>query len=359
MKPPMRRMAGRFTLLNKSSQLPALGGAHNRIHENEAGSRKLEAVTRASCYGQILHSTQRPTMTNVVMPQMGESIAEGTIVRWMKKVGEPIDRDEPLFEISTDKVDAEIPSPAAGVLPKSRSRKARRSPSTASSRPSGGGGTARARGRCRKRTEHATVPRNGGSVGCRAGYYGDERTASDTLPRNRRSPPRQSRRRSCDASPRNTTSNCADARDRHRAAGSPSRTSSAYLEKAPAAVQRHAARLRAPVAPPAFQPGENVRNREDERDAQEDRGAHGDERPYIAARVFGVRGEFSAIEKLRRKKKADYEAAGAKLTYTAFIAKAAVDALGEFPIVNASLDGDNIVYKRDINIGIAVALDGA
>ena len=54
--------------------------------------------------------------TNVVMPQMGESIAEGTIVRWIKKVGDKVDRDEPLFEISTDKVDAEIPSPGAGVL---------------------------------------------------------------------------------------------------------------------------------------------------------------------------------------------------------------------------------------------------
>src|SRR5213082_308097 len=54
--------------------------------------------------------------TDVVMPQMGESIAEGTIVRWIKKVGDKIDRDEPLFEISTDKVDAEIPSPAGGVV---------------------------------------------------------------------------------------------------------------------------------------------------------------------------------------------------------------------------------------------------
>src|SRR6478609_7689509 len=54
--------------------------------------------------------------TDVVMPQMGESIAEGTIVRWIKKVGEKVDRDEPLFEISTDKVDAEIPAPAAGVV---------------------------------------------------------------------------------------------------------------------------------------------------------------------------------------------------------------------------------------------------
>src|SRR5262249_52139957 len=54
--------------------------------------------------------------TDVVMPQMGESIAEGTIVRWIKKVGDSVERDEPLFEISTDKVDAEIPSPAAGVI---------------------------------------------------------------------------------------------------------------------------------------------------------------------------------------------------------------------------------------------------
>src|SRR5438270_5248088 len=54
--------------------------------------------------------------TDVVMPQMGESVAEGTVVRWIKKVGDTVDRDEPLFEISTDKVDAEIPSPAAGVV---------------------------------------------------------------------------------------------------------------------------------------------------------------------------------------------------------------------------------------------------
>src|SRR3954454_18560434 len=60
--------------------------------------------------------------TDVVMPQMGESIAEGTIVRWIKKVGDKIDRDEPLFEISTDKVDAEIPSPASGVIAEIRAK---------------------------------------------------------------------------------------------------------------------------------------------------------------------------------------------------------------------------------------------
>src|SRR6188508_690302 len=60
--------------------------------------------------------------TDVVMPQMGESIAEGTIVRWIKKVGDSVERDEPLFEISTDKVDAEIPSPAAGVITEIRAQ---------------------------------------------------------------------------------------------------------------------------------------------------------------------------------------------------------------------------------------------
>src|SRR5882672_1710061 len=54
--------------------------------------------------------------TDVIMPQMGESIAEGTLIKWLKKVGDTIKRDEPIFEISTDKVDAEIPAPAAGVL---------------------------------------------------------------------------------------------------------------------------------------------------------------------------------------------------------------------------------------------------
>ena len=79
-----------------------------------------EAVGEAShaAHGAAIHhlGAEQAMSTPVVMPQMGESIAEGTIVRWIKKVGDSVDRDEPLFEISTDKVDAEIPSPAAGVL---------------------------------------------------------------------------------------------------------------------------------------------------------------------------------------------------------------------------------------------------
>src|SRR3978361_34068 len=67
--------------------------------------------------------------TDVVMPQMGESIAEGTIVRWIKKFGDSVERDEPLFEISTDKVDAEIPSPVAGVITEIRANEGETVPS--------------------------------------------------------------------------------------------------------------------------------------------------------------------------------------------------------------------------------------
>jgi 2-oxoglutarate dehydrogenase E2 component (dihydrolipoamide succinyltransferase) len=67
--------------------------------------------------------------------------------------------------------------------------------------------------------------------------------------------------------------------------------------------------------------------------------------------------DFHQIERLRQAKKARYEAAGTRLTYTAFIAKATIDAIARFPFTNASIDGDSIVYKRDINLGIAVALD--
>jgi 2-oxoglutarate dehydrogenase E2 component (dihydrolipoamide succinyltransferase) len=71
--------------------------------------------------------------------------------------------------------------------------------------------------------------------------------------------------------------------------------------------------------------------------------------------VFHV--NFSQIEKLRQQKKAEYEAVGAKLTYMAFIARVVVEALHHHPTINASIDGDNVIYKKDINLGIAVALD--
>src|SRR6476469_3525849 len=101
--------------------------------------------------------------TEVLMPQMGESIAEGTIVRWMKKVGEPVDRDEPLFEISTDKVDAEIPSPGAGVLLEIKVNEGETVPVNSIVAVIGAEGELHAPAALPQADGTSTVPRNGGS----------------------------------------------------------------------------------------------------------------------------------------------------------------------------------------------------
>ena len=109
--------------------------------------------------------------------------------------------------------------------------------------------------------------------------------------------------------------------------------------------------------PPAFKPGENVRiekmgiMRKKIADHMV-MSIHTSPHVYSAYEV-----DFGKIDQIRLKKKAQYEAAGTKLTYTAFIAKATIDTIRQFPFSNASVDGENIVYKRDINLGIAVALD--
>jgi 2-oxoglutarate dehydrogenase E2 component (dihydrolipoamide succinyltransferase) len=110
-------------------------------------------------------------------------------------------------------------------------------------------------------------------------------------------------------------------------------------------------------APPAFKPGENVRvekmgvMRKKIADHMV-MSVHTSPHVYSAYEV-----DLSQVDRLRRAKKAEYEAAGAKLTYTAFIAKATVDTIRQFPFSNASIDGESIVYKRDVNLGIAVALE--
>ncbi len=284
--------------------------------------------------------------TEVVMPQMGESIAEGTIVRWIKKVGDAVDKDEPLFEISTDKVDAEIPSPGTGVLLEITV------------------------------TEGETVPVN--SVVAMIGVAGESVAPS--------SAPAEAGLEAPVTATDPATDSAADAANdletRLRTKSSPvvrniakehgvdlrqlngtgisGRVTKndilAFVESGGAA--RPAVGTAAAAASvQAFAPGENVRIE-----------PMGIMRRKIADHmVMSLRTsphvysayevDFSRIDEIRRKKKAEYEAAGAKLTYTAFLAKATVDTIREFPFSNASIDGDNIVYKRDINLGIAVALE--
>jgi len=305
---------------------------------------------------------------DVVMPQMGESIAEGTIVRWIKKVGESVDKDEPLFEISTDKVDAEIPSPGAGVLLDIKvsegetvpvnsvvavigaaGEKATEAPGAAgspvaTSAPSAPGATAAA--------SAAGTPSPAPAVAASAPVpapSGEAQTL-DELRRQKSSPVvrKIAQEHGIDITQLEGTgiSGRVTKKDIVSFIESGGTTAAPAVPAAPVA----------PVAP-VFQPGENVRIEKmgimRKKIAEHMvMSVHTSPHVYSAYEV-----DFGRIDEIRKKKRAEYEAAGAKLTYTAFIAKATVDTIRQFPFSNASVDGDNIVYKRDINLGIAVALE--
>ena len=337
--------------------------------------------------------------TNVVMPQMGESIAEGTIVRWIKKVGDSVDRDEPLFEISTDKVDAEIPSPSAGVLTEIMVKEGETVPvnsvvatiGAAGDKPASSGQASTAAGAPEKAAAAA-----GGGGAMPAAAVGQEETSAPS-----KGTPADDRSAAAEARPSNAaapggTAGPLSKEDLRRQKSSPlvrriakehnvdiqqiSGTGISgrvtkhdilgFIEsgsagapqaggaKAGAAAAGGPQQARTLPAPgPVYKPGENVqivpmsvmRKKIAEHMVMS---AHTSPHVYSVYEV-----NFGRVTELRDKHKGSYESAGAKLTFTAFIAKAIVDALREFAMVNASIDGENIVYKKDINLGIAVALD--
>jgi pyruvate dehydrogenase E2 component (dihydrolipoamide acetyltransferase) len=304
--------------------------------------------------------------TPVLMPQMGESIAEGTVVRWIKKVGDHVDRDEPLFEISTDKVDAEIPSPAAGVLSEIRVQEGETVAVNSVVATIGGSVTAAVE------AEQPAPP----SPSARQAPTRPNPTEPDQPVQ-----PVQTRPASAigAASP-NLAQPVQPAEDVRRARSSPlvrriakehqidigtiagsgiggrvtKQDILGFLEHRPAGTPT-------PKVPtqyiPAFRPGEPVeivpmgvmRKKIAEHMVLSRRtSAH-------VHSVFEV--NFSRVAHLREQKKTAYERDGAKLTFLSFIVRAVAAALRAFPVLNSSLDGDNIVYKKDINIGVAVSLD--
>jgi pyruvate dehydrogenase E2 component (dihydrolipoamide acetyltransferase) len=296
-------------------------------------------------------------MTNVVMPQMGESIAEGTIVRWMKKVGDQVDRDEPLFEISTDKVDAEIPSPAAGVLTDIRVKEGETVPVNSVVAVIGGAGDAKAPAEAIPAPELPEAAVGQPEMG-RTAVRDDEDDDSDGAA----SPEDSRRQKSSPLVRRIAKEHNVDIR-LIKGTGINGRVTKqdilGFLDSgvpqqmpAPGGTARPA-----PRPGPAFGPGENVKvvpMTVMRRKIAEHMVLSAHTSPHVYS-VYEV--NFGRVAALREKRKAEYEASGAKLTFTAFIAKVIVDALREFPMVNASIDGDNIVYKKDINLGVAVALD--
>lgn len=299
--------------------------------------------------------------TNVLMPQMGESIAEGTIVRWIKKVGDTVDRDEPLFEISTDKVDAEIPSPGAGVLSEIKVKEGETVPVNsvvaviggdvaATGAPSPAAAPAQP-----SEMPQAAVgqPEAAPAVAASAAKTETEApsTSKESLRRQKSSPlvRRIAREHNVDIGQIEGTG-ISGRVTKHDILGF---IESGKGAKAPAAAQAVAR----PQPGPVFRPGERVEivpMTIMRRKIAEHMVLSAHTSPHVYS-VYEV--NFGRIAALRNRKKDEYERAGARLTYTAFIAKAVVDALRAFPVVNASIDGDNIVYKKDVNLGIAVALE--
>lgn len=329
---------------------------------------------------------------DVIMPQMGESIAEGTVIRWMKKVGDAVERDEPLFEISTDKVDAEIPSPAAGTLSEVLVAEGQTVPVNAVVARLAGAG------------EETAAPPPPQQAMPEADPDAAEQSAANVSTKNevaQEATGVESDEHAVAASPHEEADHAdeheadegdkvASLEERRRTRSSPlvrkiakendvdiSRIEGSgvsgrvtkkdilqFIESPPAQEKRPAAAASAAPAPRSapqqavsFGPGENVhiepmsmmrKKIADHMIVSRRTSAH-------VSTVFEV--DFTSVANLRKKHKETYEERGAKLTYLPFIVQAVVTALREFPVLNASIDGDNVVYKKDINVGIAVALD--
>ena len=329
--------------------------------------------------------------TPVVMPQMGESIAEGTIVRWIKKVGDAVDRDEPLFEISTDKVDAEIPAPASGVLTEIKVQAGETvavnevvatigEPSEMAAtpdRPAQKAAPAAAQQSCAVDVQvqgdgAGPAQKKGGTAQKANGHEVAPAPGHDDVRRQKSSPlvRRIAKEHNVDVS-RLRGSGLGGRVTKHDILG--------YLESPEPKAQSQSPRAESPQ-PKAESPASRAESPKPRAESPELKipayrdGDRVEIEPLSVMRkkiaehmvmsrrtsahvhsVFHV--NFSTVARIREQKKAEYEQLGTKLTYMAFIAKAVIAALRRFPIVNASLDGDNIVYKKDINLGIAVALE--
>ena len=337
---------------------------------------------------------------DVVMPQMGESIFEGTITKWLKKPGDKIERDEPLFEISTDKVDAKIPSPAAGVLKEIKVNEGQTVPiqtivalidadgagaatSTAAPAPAKQQSAAPATAQAKAapappasgpKPAPTPFPSAGASPASQqpaAASVGGEKIRSSPLVR------RIARENNIDlaqvpgtgaggrVSKQDILGAVGGGAARSGEAGSagPTATGGAIPFRAPSAspppsggaaasavLETAVPRERLYFGQYEVQPMSVMRQKIAEHMVLSKR---------VSPHVYSVdEADMTAIATLRAKLKEKFEqTTGTKLTFMPFFVRAAVEALRAFPTVNASVDGTNIVLHKEANIGIAVALD--
>ena len=319
---------------------------------------------------------------DVIMPQMGESIFEGTITKWLKKAGDKIERDEPLFEISPDKVDAEIPSPSAGVLKEIKVAEGQTVPIqtvVAVIEASDGASSSAPAAAPAKPAASAPAPPPAAKSAAPAPAAPQQQTAASSGEKVRSSPlvRKIARENNIDVSQVPGTGaggrvSKSDILSAVQGGGAP--TAAASASAAPAAT---------PAAPPARPAGvppatggasasavlENAVPREKmyfghyevqpmsvmrQRIAE-----HMVLSKHVSPHVYSVdEADMTAIATLRAKMKHKFEeTSGTKLTFMPFFVRAAVEALRAFPTVNSSVDGTNIILHKECNIGIAVALD--
>ena len=306
---------------------------------------------------------------DVLMPQMGESIAEGTLSKWLKKVGDAVKRDEPLFEISTDKVDAEIPAPVAGVLAEIKvqegqtvpvqtlvavleTEKGAAAPAPAKPEPPKAAAPAAPAPPAPKPEPPKAAPavkRSDGDGGGGGVQTAEQRLRTKSTPLVRKI----AAEHSVDIS-RIPGSGYAGRVTKQDILG--------YIQRAPAAPApipgtRYpvpgGGLIEHPVVEPW--PGDRVEPWSKIRKITADHMVMSKRVSAHVASFFEV--DFTRIAQLRAKAKQSYVERGVSLTFLAFIAKACAENLRTHPIVNAAVSGDSTIYRADVNIGIAVALD--
>jgi pyruvate dehydrogenase E2 component (dihydrolipoamide acetyltransferase) len=323
---------------------------------------------------------------DVIMPQMGESIFEGTITKWLKKAGDKIERDEPLFEISTDKVDAEIPSPSAGVLKEIKVTEGQTVPiqtivavieveGAATSAPA----AAPAKQEAAKPASSTAAPVKApvpapAPAPASAAPSAQPGVVSSSGERVRSSPlvRKIARENNIDVAqvPGTGAGGRVSKQDILGAVESGSRATSGV---APTAQTSAPARPSAPPPATGGAPASGVLENAVPREKMYF--GHYDVQPmsvmrqriaehmvlskHVSPHVYSVdEVNVTGIAALRTKMKAKFEeASGTKLTFMPFFVRAAVEALRAFPTVNSSVDGTNIILHKECNIGIAVALD--
>jgi len=312
--------------------------------------------------------------TDIIMPQMGESIFEGTLTKWLKKPGDKVQRDEPLFEISTDKVDAEIPAPASGVL---REIKVQEGATVQVNTvvgvidADGAGSAAPAPAKAEaakpvKKEEApaakaaapaAKAPEPPAPAPSRAEVVGmpereeGERVRSSPLVRKIAAEHHVDLNQvpGTGLEGRITKDDILSFIEQGGKTAAPARAAAAPAV-APAAPARPAAAPAGGSAPGEIVPMSAMRKKIAEHMLASRRtSAH-------VHCVYEV--DLTRIVRLREKEKKNFEQrTGAKLTYMPFFARAVINGMRQFPVINSSVEGENIHYKREINLGIAVALD--